>query len=129
MDCFELPIISQNLNIDAFMQQGDNIDVFIKICCKQCNLPLNRVGVRQLICQECNKSICMICKNEYHPDPCNFIKGNYNFYCRCRMLRKKNTPGIFINCPLCKHICIVCYKAPENSHKNCASLFISPSRN
>ena len=101
-----------------------DVEVFTKICCKQCNMLLT-VNDRELFCNDCNICLCAICKNNTHEGPCSLQSTNSEIYCRCRMLIPRSDEGLFFVCPLCVYLCVVCYQKPEASHIYCSLLYSS----
>lgn len=113
--CLEIPILSPCAysRLDAISSH-----------CRECfsRLPSSH-NSRIHQCPSCSKTICLICKDQTHPSPCSEKTGKYKILCRCLMLRTKDPGSLYLQCPICKFICVVCYGSMATSHLSCLQLF------
>jgi serine/threonine protein kinase len=117
--CLEFPIYEYKyIEINDFIPP--------ETWCRDC-YSLRQPDRKSLKCTKCQMAICMTCKDQLHPNiACSKMNRKYQVLCRCQMVRNKDPGSLFIECPICKYICVVCFKSTVHSHFNCIQLFNTP---
>lgn len=100
-----------------------NKNINYKMWCKECNVQISKFDNRVARCVQCSKSLCLICKDLHHNGKCSEKNNKYAILCRCLIWRVKDPGCLFIDCPICKFICVVCYQRAGNSHYDCCFLY------
>ena len=123
-DCSYMQLCSSCLEIPILSPSSFDLPQMIFSHCRECFTPLASPSDWQAQkCPQCSKTICPICKDQTHSLSCSEKSSKYKILCRCLMLRTKDPGSLYLQCPICKFICIVCYRSMTTSHLSCLQLF------
>ena len=114
------------IGVDFLSENAKTIDYKefkYKTWCNECNAQMTSSDNRTAKCMQCGKSLCLICKDIQHNGRCLKKTNKYIVLCRCLIWREMDPYCLFINCPICKFICVVCYQKAGNSHYDCCLLY------